>query len=922
MNMKRSVKNTAILIVLLLLSCSKHQLTDEQYIERAKNYQNQHQYRAAIIELKNALQVNPKNITARELLGQIYVEVGDGKGGEKELVKAGDLGADNVSVRIYLARALLLQGRYKDVINNYKHESNSEVLLAVADAYMSLGDSKSASDFIDKVKSSQPDSISVKLATAKLALMQNNNDRVKVIIREILSEDPDSEIAWRYKGMLAMKETRFSDAEIAFQKVVKLEKGDLVSSLAIQAWLGLIQSQLAQKELKKAEQNISQLKNKSPSHPGVEYLSAILDFEKGDFETARAQLQKFNSKSPDFLPAVLLLGATHYALKSYEQAAVYLSRYVNEVPSHLHARKLLAATRIKQQRSHEALEILQTAEKSSPEDSQLLSMIALASVSGGDITKGAAYLKKAIDVNPNDPSIRAELARVFLSQGAFDQAIRELESIADEHGKSRDVLLVLAYLKKKDYDEARKLAKQLASQRPGPEMETLVGGVELISGARIAARNRFEKALKLQNDYVPALLNLGKMDLEDGDFSEASRNFDAVLLKQPANVQAIFGLAQIADRQGSKQQALAYIEKARETNPDAALPRLVLARYYLKTGEIKKATTIVDEFQESHLNEPVVILLAGRVYRSSGRIEQSIELFEKFVKVLPEEAGAHFELANSQARLGRLDDAKISLKKALALKKDFQQARYALAQLEMRSGDETNALALAKQIQNQDPQSALGYSLAGDIYMQQEDYKKAGHQYQLANKRQPSSLLTLKLASTYSKEKLHDKAIAVLSDRLKRTPEDQSTKMVLAQEYLNAGQAAKATEIMEQLLSEQPENAVILNNAAWMYHQQNDSKAVEYAERAHKLRPEAGSITDTLGWILVQNDSQMQRAVGLLKDAVKQSPNVPEIKYHLAVALVKIGEKPQAKELLNEIISANNNFDDLDKATDLLKSLN
>ena len=59
MNIQCSILRTvAVLGLLLLLSCSKHQLTDEQYIEQAKDYKAQNQLRATIIELKNALQVN------------------------------------------------------------------------------------------------------------------------------------------------------------------------------------------------------------------------------------------------------------------------------------------------------------------------------------------------------------------------------------------------------------------------------------------------------------------------------------------------------------------------------------------------------------------------------------------------------------------------------------------------------------------------------------------------------------------------------------------------------------------------------------------------------------------------------------------------------------------------------------------------
>ena len=181
--------------------------------------------------------------------------------------------------------------------------------------------------------------------------------------------------------------------------------------------------------------------------------------------------------------------------------------------------------------------------------------------------------------------------------------------------------------------------------------------------------------------------------------------------------------------------------------------------------------------------------------------------------------------------------------------------------------------------------------------------------------------MTLKLASAYSKEKQHHKAIDVLNDHLKTAVGDQSLKMVLAQEYFNDDQATKATQIVEQLLSEEPDNAVVLNNAAWMYFQQKDSKALEYAERAHKIKPDAGSITDTLGWILVQSDNQLQRAVELLEDAVKQSPNIPEIKYHLAVALLKTGDARQAKGLLNEVVTAGRDFEDLNNAKKLLETI-
>ncbi|KPJ92841.1 MAG: hypothetical protein AMJ53_08580, partial [Gammaproteobacteria bacterium SG8_11] len=922
MNIKRSlIMLTVVYGLLLLASCSKHQLTDEQYVERAKNHYAQHQSRAAIIELKNALQVNPDNGAARALLGQIYVKVGDGESAEKELDRALKLGLNSDDVKLHLARAKLLQGKFQEVIDENRNEQNSELLVEVADAYLSLGDRENAGVYLAKASASQPDTISAKLIKAKLTMMQGDYDTANATLQEILNSAPDYPEAWRYLGMLAMQQTRFSDAENAFQKVIELEKSDMVSTLAIQSWLGLIQSQLAQKELEKAEQNIQKLKQKSPAHPGVDYLAALLAFEKGDFETARDDLLRVINKMPDYLPGILLLGTSQYALGNYEQADVYLSRYVNQVPSHLHARKLLAATRIKQKRSQEALELLEAAEESAPDDAQLIAMIAQASVTGGDIVKGTEYLKKAAEASPDDPSIRAELARALMGQGAFDQAIKELEAIADQYSKPRDAMLVSAHLRKKDYEAARKLAKQLTQSDPGPDTETLLGGVELISGAREKARSHFEKALTYDKNYQPALLNLGKMNLEDGNLGEARQNFDTVLVKQPNNLQAIFGLAQIADRQGDKQKALAYIEKARQADQNAALPRVILGRYYLRTGDVDKALAIAKEFQGEALEQPAIMLLAAKIYQRSGNHEKSLELLTNLAKKLPNEAGVYMELANAQANMNQLERAKDSLSKAIKIKSDFYQAKVALAQLEFRTGNSSNALKIAKQLQQQKDTASLGYTLAGDIYMQQKAYAEARQQYTKAMEQGASSALALKIATTYSKENQSNKAIAALNEWLQSHPEDAAVQMALAQEYQKQGKNDKAIQMMEAVLDKQPDNAILLNNLAWMYHLANDPRALDYAERAHQLQPNAGAITDTLGWLLVETDQQLPRAVDLLRDAVAKTPNVPEIKYHLSVALYKTNKKSEAQTILTEIVESDAQFADIGKARELLEQL-
>lgn len=86
------------------------------HIQRAKDHRDEGKPRAAIIELKNALQENPKSAEARLLLGQTYLDLGQGANAEKELRRAREAGPDPVAMVVPLGEALLLQGKFAELL--------------------------------------------------------------------------------------------------------------------------------------------------------------------------------------------------------------------------------------------------------------------------------------------------------------------------------------------------------------------------------------------------------------------------------------------------------------------------------------------------------------------------------------------------------------------------------------------------------------------------------------------------------------------------------------------------------------------------------------------------------------------------------------------------------------------------------------
>jgi Flp pilus assembly protein TadD len=126
-------------------------------------------------------------------------------------------------------------------------------------------------------------------------------------------------------------------------------------------------------------------------------------------------------------------------------------------------------------------------------------------------------------------------------------------------------------------------------------------------------------------------------------------------------------------------------------------------------------------------------------------------------------------------------------------------------------------------------------------------------------------------------------------------------KQALAEGYLRAGNLAASRSWYEQVLKEQAEDETVLNNLAYILLAQGDARALEYAERAHKLAPTNPSIGDTLGWVLVEQ-GQLEQGIRHLRDARFRDPASPEIRYHLAEALSRAGRKDEARRELEPAV--------------------
>jgi Flp pilus assembly protein TadD len=181
--------------------------------------------------------------------------------------------------------------------------------------------------------------------------------------------------------------------------------------------------------------------------------------------------------------------------------------------------------------------------------------------------------------------------------------------------------------------------------------------------------------------------------------------------------------------------------------------------------------------------------------------------------------------------------------------------------------------------------------------------------------------LVAALSRLYARTGEPGKAEAVLNTRLKTEPKDLLIRSTLASLYLTQKKYDDAITEYTSITADRPGDAPALNNLAWLYQQKGDlAKARGLAERAMVASPRVPQIDDTLGWILLAQ-GEADKALTYLSAASLSAPTNPDIQYHLAVALHRVGRQADAQATLENLLRTGVSFSDKTEAEKLLQEL-
>lgn len=893
----------------------------DEYVEDAEKYLKKGDTNAAVIQLKNALQKDPNNVTARKMLGDIYLRVGNGAAAAKELRAAIRHGAKDKETQVLLARAFLLQNQFDQVLKTVPDDVSDpnirlSVLLVRARAYLGLRKFDEAEKAFVEAEKLKPDDVRPKVGAAQVLVNRGKLKEAEAKVDAALGVQADAADALVLKGELRRLDRDLEGAVVAFDKALSGKK------VNIPARLGRAAALIDLNKDEAAQADILAVFQRSPRNPLASYLSALSLSKKKDFKGAQEALQQAGTLLDNHMPSIFLRGAINYVMNQLEQATVDLSRYVSAVPGNVRARKLLGATLVRKNDPQKAIEILLPLQGTKGEDAQVMSLLGSAYMRTGKFSEGAALFEKAAAAAPSVSSIRTQLALSRLAQGSSERAVGDLEAAInlDPDAKQASILLTLVHLRKREFDQALKSALVLQkSMSDNPLADNLIGAAQLGKGQIAEARKTFEGALKKKANFHPARMNLAQLDLREKNVKGAIGHYETIIKEDPKHVGAMMALADVAASEKRTADVVNWLRKAGDANPKSVVPRLRLIQHYGQSREFTKALSVARDLKSKVPGNPQVLEAMGRAEIAAGKPLEATTTFRELVSLQPKSPRAQQLLGGALAASDDQRGAKEAFEAALALDDNFAPALRALVEVESRAGNLEAALQMAAKFDQKAPKSAIGKMLGGDVYMRAKQYDKAVQFYDEALKREDTGAIAIRRYNAARSAGSLDKALATLQGWVDNK-DDASVRHILASSYISNNKFDDAIRESEKLLTKSDNNPVLLNNLAWLYSKKKDKRAVDFGERALKAAPKSPAVMDTLGWILYEQN-QNDRALKLLQDAHKAAPKQGDIAYHLAASLNKSGKGKEARRILERTLRQSDKFSEAAAAKKLLKKL-
>ena len=918
-----------------------------EHFQQGKTYFDQKRFAAAIVEWKNAIQLDPQFAQAHYYLGQAYIEgdqfaraleplersVGLNPGlveaqlalaelyltinVQESLWRAQQLGqqlsqVDSTSVEGYLilSQVAVAEGRQEDALaavhaaqqrmtppapSAERHPNDLKVQLQLADVHWKRGDLVKAETLFKETLAAYEKAIDPYVYLGYFYQFTQRLPAAETIFRKAMAVDRSNPQGAFLLGKLfdtrAMGDTAAVYRAMTDSAWHYIGRASELSPEKLTYKKNLAYLALRKNQREAATNLIEEIRQYDPNDLGVLYLQGRLQLQKGENQAALSSLQQVAEHYPN------------YAFDWYTERDLgyFLAQAYQRNGQHREARQ--------------ALSQVSSAVAQKPHYHLLEAELDLAL---GEQASAMRQIKQLRNAYPEIDQL-AWLETQALLQGP------------DQGQRTEGLKQMIA-----------RLEKELAENPENLQAALALGNYLLQDGQTDRAEATLTRAVAQNPNSATARSMLGNMYAATKRLDQAEEAYLLAVQNEPEHFGAHHLLGQLYALKGEFGKAVAPLERALEIEKDFQLARKALAYAYLQQGQLEGGEKIIQQLAANQADDLDNLYLQGRLYLAQGKPREALDVFLQVQSMAPQYRLSPFPADLKELMVmayyssGQYATGLGIAEAVLQEDPDHLVARLLRAEARLLQQQLPAALDDFKAVTKGDPENVFAHYGVGIVYANQGRYQEALKAFEQVLAIEPHINRALEaMVNVHLGLGLFEAAHAVCQDQLTRFPDkpivpfllgrislaqgrleegENHLKKALSLDakqplwhftlgglYLQKGDYQNAKHSFEQALALAPHYAAAANDLAWILAETNEDlpRARRLANRALQQSPGDWKILDTLGWIHFKS-RDFGEAVRLLQLAVDHNPQHPTLYYHLGRAFLEHNQEEAGQQALEK----------------------
>jgi len=590
-----AVRCVVVLAVVCAAACSNPDATKRRYLENGNKFAEQKKYTEAILEYRNALQIDDKYAEARKQLAEAYASSGNTEGAFREYKRAADLLPDDTAVQMRAATLLFMAGQFEDVRTRAeavlrKNPKDLDAQILMANAMVGLRDLEGGVRELDEAIALDPTHAATYTNLALLKLAQGQSEAAQAAFEKAVSLDPSSLKARLALTHFFLSTGKLAMAEKTLNEALKIDPNDTLANRTLAAlYIGTGRHTLAEKPLKLIVDVTKTARSK--------FVLAEYYAREGRPKDARLLLEPLVKSNDTYAEAQTRLALLTYAGGDRDRAKKMLNEVLAAYPSHPVALQVRARWYLADGQPAQALDRAKAAVNAAPRSIDALYLLGTLQALNKQPEAATTSFNQVLKLNPRATAAQIQASQLRLEQGEADAAVGLAQDAVASAPAIPEARLVLAraLVAQHDFTRAEVEINQLLSRYPrASAVHSIKGTMHLLKGDAAAARQAYQKAFDLAPGSIAALTGLTMLDMQQQKIDAARARLESRLVtdaKRP-DVLALAGKVYLAA--GDPMKAEQLLRQTIQLAPGMPEPYMMLVDIYRSQQRLPAAQAEYD----------------------------------------------------------------------------------------------------------------------------------------------------------------------------------------------------------------------------------------------------------------------------------------------------------------------------------------